>query len=158
MLNVPGQKPFMLHETQVFPQQTLYKAYNEEEVELKEHFKCVPISDISANANIISSHTIYKIKFDENDNLRLKGRIAPHGNEDSQREELRSDCTMCAPVGIRVVATVATIRHWRITKADVKTAFHKTGKADCDVFVVPPRECKDKRHYWLLQVLSLIHI
>ena len=61
---------------------------------------------------------------------------------------------MCAPVGIRVVATVATIRHWRITKADVKTAFHKTGKADCDVFVVPPRECKDKRHYWLLQVAT----
>lgn len=57
---------------------------------------------------------------------------------------------MCSPIGIRVILTTAAIRKWIITRADVKAAFLKTGTAERDVYVRPPRESRDRRHYWLL--------
>lgn len=44
---------------------------------------------------------------------------------------------------------------WRLTKIDVKTAFFQTGQAARDVYVVPPKKCKDRHQVlWLLLTAS----
>lgn len=145
-----GQKPFMLHHAQGFPQYVITNAYEAEELVFKKFVKCVPKSDVPTDANIISSHTVYKLKVQDDESLCLKARIAPHGNEDSLKSDLKSECSMCSPLGIRVVLTLTAIRRWPIVKADVKSAFLQTGEAQRDVYVRPPRESRDRRHYWLL--------
>lgn len=85
----------MFHHAQRFPQYVILNAYDAEEVEFKKHVKTVFKSDIPPNANVISSHTIYKIKTEENNQLRLKARIAPHGNEDNMKDQLKQT-VVCA--------------------------------------------------------------
>lgn len=150
MMDTIDQKPFMFHHAQVFPQYVILNAYQPEKLEFKKVFKCVPVVDIPSDANIISSHIVYKSKVEDEESLRLKARIEPHGNKDSQRLEMKSDSSMCSPVGIRVVLTIAAIRRWNFVKADVKAACLQTGEAKRDVYVCPPREICDRHHYWLL--------
>lgn len=140
----------MRHHAEGYQQPVLFKAYQEEELEFLKTVSVIPRSSLPRNANVISSHTIYKIKITDDDGLKLKARIAPHGNEDSIKEDLKSDCNMCSPSGVRVVLCIASIKGWRITKADVKAAFLQTGQALRDVYVIPPRECTSKDVYWLL--------
>lgn len=52
---------------------------------------------------------------------------------------------MCPPTGIRSVLMMAAMMAWPLGKAAVKSAFLKTGATQSDVYVVPPRECTDKR-------------
>lgn len=89
---------------------------------------------------------MYKIKVREEEELRWKARITPHGNEYSIKFELKSDCSMCLPLGICMVLTVAMVKTWIIIKPDVKEAFLKTGEAKRDAYVCPPRESKDRHH------------
>lgn len=49
------------------------------------HSLHLPIADILSRANVISSHTLYKVKVKDDHQIRLKVRIASHGNEDSIR-------------------------------------------------------------------------
>lgn len=114
------------------------------------HVKRVPIGEVPDNANIISPQTVYKIKVEGDDFPPFRARIASRENEDSLKFELRSDCVMCPPLGFRIVLTISAINSWIIFRADVKAAFIKTGETSRDVYVCPPRESKDRRHYWLL--------
>lgn len=91
MLDMIGQKPFVFHHAQGFPQYVILNADQMEELELKKIFKCVPIFDVPTDANIISSHIVYKIKVEDDDSLHLKDRIAPHGIEESLRYDMKSD-------------------------------------------------------------------
>lgn len=125
----------------------MYSAYEKEELQFKNHVKPGSINDTLADANFISSHTIYKIKIVENGSQKLKSRIAPHCNVYSRKDQLKSDCCMCIPVGICIVLSIASINKWTITKSDDKAVFLKTGPAQIDVYVRPPRESKDKMHY-----------
>lgn len=51
----------------------------------------VPSEDhsILADANLITSHVVYKFKMDENGTKDLKARIVPHGNHDSEKVVIR---------------------------------------------------------------------
>lgn len=83
--------------------------------------------------------------------MKLKARIAPHGNEDSMKYQLRSDCSQCTPTGIRVLLSLATLYEWRISKIDVTSAFLQTGHAERDVHVRPPAESYQRKWFlWLL--------
>lgn len=55
---------------------------------------------VSVGANIISIHTIYKIKTNGDEKLQVMALIAPHDNEKCRREELRSHCNIFSPVVI----------------------------------------------------------
>lgn len=79
MLNYFGNKAFMGHQAQGFPQFALVNAYNAEETIFKKTVKPVHISEIPPDANIISSHVIYKVKMNDDKSLKLKAKIAPHG-------------------------------------------------------------------------------
>lgn len=58
---------------------------------------------------------------------------------------------MCPPSGFRIVASIASLRKWQLTKIDVKTAFLQAGKAERDVFVLLPTKSSDRgKCLWLL--------
>ncbi len=154
-----GNRSFLLHHASGYDQFPLVKAYKEEEEEFLKTVKRIPRKKVPRNANIIGSHTIYKLKRNDDESLKLKARIAPHGNEDSDTELLRTDCNMCSPVGVRVVYVVATIYGWIVIRIDGKTAFLQTGRASRNVYVIPPREsfCKDELWLLLTAVYGLIN-
>lgn len=145
-----GNKPFLKYESQGFCQAPVINSYKKEEESFLKTVKQVCKNTVPTDANIINSHTLYKIKMDENSRLKLKARIAPHGNEDSLKTVLRSDCCMCSPVGIRVILMIAAMKKWKVSNADVTSAFLQTGKAARKVYVVPPRESGHKDKLWLL--------
>lgn len=83
--------------------------------------------------------------------MKLKARIAPHGNEDAMKEELTKDCATCSPAGLRILESVAALFGWTVIRIDAKSAFLQTGKADRKVYVIPPNESEMKStHLWLL--------
>ena len=86
-----GHKDFMKSHAQGLPSYVMQRAYKREEAAFKKTVKCVPISEFPANANIISSHVIYKVKLKDDDDLDMNSRIAPHGHKDVLRFELKTD-------------------------------------------------------------------
>ena len=110
-------------------------AYKKEEEKFLLNVEVVPRSSIPRDANIIGCHTVYKIKLNDDKSLKLKARIAPHENEDSEKENLHTKCCMCPPLGIRVMNIIATQRKWRIVRVDADSAFLQTGPAQRKVYV-----------------------
>lgn len=107
-------------------------------------------NSVPRDANIISGHVIYKVKVLDDATFKLKTRIAPHGNEDSDKSLMKTDCCMCLPLGIRVVLATETVRQWRLVRVDVKALFLQSGPAARAVYDIPPRECARRNELWLL--------
>lgn len=151
MLEYFGNKPFLRHHAQGFDQFPLVNAYKAEEETFLKTARPVPKDKIPPSSNIISSHTLYKVKMNDDGSLKLKARIAPHGNEDDLKDTLSKDCSTCPPTGLRILESIASLFGWTLYKADVKAAFLQTGLAQRDVYVRPPRESEMKgTHLWLL--------
>ncbi len=153
-----GNKQFMKHEAQGFDQYPINNAYKIEEESFLKNVKVIPLSKISAQdkqkMNIIGSHTLYKLKRKDDKSLKIKGRIAPHGNEDALKELLTKDCTMCPPTGIRIVESTASLYGWVVVRGDSKSAFLQL-MANRDVYVKPPRESSMRNtHLWLLLITA----
>jgi len=70
------------------------------------------------------------------------------------KDMMLTDCSICPPHGFRIVLFVAAIFKWRITHADVLTAFLQTGDAKRSVYVKPPYESAQRGVYWLLLVAT----
>lgn len=98
MLQFFGNRSFMRHEAQGFPEDVIYNAFDKDEHVCKRTVQQVPLADVLDRANILASHTIYKVKFCDDSSLQLKARIVPHGNERDLHGEHRNDCAMCSPV------------------------------------------------------------
>ena len=146
-----GNKPFLKFQAQGFEQYILSAAYKKEEESFLKTVKIIPKESLPQDANIIRSHTLYKIKVSDDGTKKLKSRIAPHGNEDSMRLELTTDCATCSPAGLRIIDSIASLLGWLVTRVDAKTAFLQTGKAQREVFVIPPVESEMRStHVWLL--------
>lgn len=138
----------MRHHPQGFEQSVVIKSYKAEEEEFKKKMSVILKSDLSTNSNIMSSHVIYEIKINDDNYFKLKARISSHGNEYSNKTDLKSECNMRSPCGVRIVLSIASIKGWRITKDDVKAAFLQTVMAHRDICVNPSRESPYKDHYW----------
>ena len=146
-----GNKPFLKHHAQDFDQYPLINACKEEEGTFLKTVRPVPHNKIPPGSNIISSHTLYKLKQNDDGSLKLKARIAPHGNKDNMKYFLSKDCTTCPPTELRILESIASLYSWKVYKADVKAAFLQTGEAKRDVYVRPPKESLMKStHLWLL--------
>lgn len=74
-----GNRPFLQHQAKAFEQSPLVNAYRKVEVKFLMNVKTVPRSSVPKSANIIGSHTIYKLKLNDDQSLKLKAHIAPHG-------------------------------------------------------------------------------
>lgn len=49
------------------------------------------VAQITVGANDITSHVFYKVKLLDSGQKMIKARIAPHGNKDRERGELKTD-------------------------------------------------------------------
>ena len=145
-------KEFLIHQAEGLPSYILSKSYRDEENAFVNQCIRVHKSDVPRNANVIRSHVLYKIKTRDDASLTCKARIAPHGNEDRDREHFRTDSACCPPVGIRILFSLSVMFQWYLTKIDVKSAFLQTGSAQRDVYVIPPKESADRGFVWLLTV------
>lgn len=85
-----------------------------------------------------NSHTLYKVKHNNDGSQKLKARIAPHGNEDDFKHILSKYFATCPPTGLCVLKSIALLFAWTLCKANVKAAFVQTGAAERDVYVKPP--------------------
>eukprot|EP00178_Gracilaria_changii_P001336 TRINITY_DN1187_c0_g1_i1.p1 TRINITY_DN1187_c0_g1~~TRINITY_DN1187_c0_g1_i1.p1 ORF type:complete len:639 (-),score=88.06 TRINITY_DN1187_c0_g1_i1:5196-7112(-) len=149
--DVLGSKEFMLHESHGLPHFVTQNAYNKEQHAFMKTVRQIPVDAVPEDANVIHSHVFYKIKKCDDGSFVLKARIAPHGNEDRDKAQLKTDSASCPPVGIRLLLSVAVINRWSLAKIDFKSAFLQTGEATRDVYMIPPRECETRRRfYWLL--------
>lgn len=147
--DVLGYRPFHRHQCQAFDQWLIISSYIEDEKIIFENVKVVPRSAVSKSANIICSHVIYRIKSDDKNLFKFRARIAPHGNEDSEKDNLHIDCCLCPQIGIPFFLCVtASKMKWRVVRFDNQSAFLKTGKPSRDVSVRPPAECS-QRHFVL---------
>lgn len=74
------------------------------------YIKIAKRSNLPPDANTIS-HVAYKFKLNDDLSLKLKARIAPHGNEDNDKDVMKTDCCMCFPLGIRVVLSISSYKN-----------------------------------------------
>lgn len=56
------------------------EAYEIEEEAILKTGKVVPKDEVPDGANIVNSHTIYKVKVNNDASHKMKARISPHGN------------------------------------------------------------------------------
>ena len=103
-----GHKDFMKFQAQGLQSFLLSNAYYKEEESFKDTVETVTISQVPENANVITSHVIYKVKKNDDGSFKMKARIAPHGNKDLDRDQLKTDSAVCPPVGVRILW-----RNWR---------------------------------------------
>lgn len=124
-----GNEPFLRHQSRVFPSYTLLHAYQAKAKE-KNFRKTVltrHITDFPNNSNIIASHTLYKVTISDDQAPKFKCQILSHLNEDNSRYSILSDCSMCRLSEFCIIATIASLNIWRLTRVDVKTSFLQTG-------------------------------
>lgn len=65
--------------------------------------------NLPLGANVISSHVVYKLKPEENYNMRLKARICPQGNRERMKDEVRKDSTTAHFDVIRLMLAIVTL-------------------------------------------------
>lgn len=140
VLEAHGNRPFLRNEAQSIGQAVMINAYTNEEQNFLNNVKILPRSSNSWCASIISSHTVYKLKQIYDKSLRLKAHIATHGDENSDKDNLHTECCMGPPVGIWIVATTPSTKKWRIVRMDAESSLLQTAAASRKVYVIPSSE------------------
>lgn len=103
----------------------------------------VPIDYVPDDAYVVNSHVLYKkLKNNDGKSIALKARIAPHGNEEKDKDILTTNCQSCPPGGNRIVLSVASLKRWETKIADAKDSFLKTEQASSELYVIPHAESK----------------
>lgn len=74
--------------------------------------KCAPISSASSEVYVISSHVLYKVKLFEDISLQMKSRVAPHGNQDRDFDNLKTDSSSILSTSIRIFLSVSVMFEW----------------------------------------------
>lgn len=80
-----GNKEFLLSHDQGLPTHVNESAYVAEQDTFLKTCREVAISDVPKSENVISSHTIYKIKTLDDGSRLCKARITPYGNKARRR-------------------------------------------------------------------------
>ena len=92
--------------------------------------------DIQKNGNIICSHHFFNVKQDgEQDKLKLKCRLVPHGNKDVDKDEVRKDSATAQFSIIRLLLSLAVIFQFNIASLDVKSAYLQAGEFPRDIYM-----------------------
>lgn len=109
--------------------------------------RCLEVDerDVPRDANVVGSHMIYKVKSEENERKRLKGRLCPHGNHDDLKGKIRSDSATAQWEVIRLLLSLVVILRFFIGCVDIKGAYLQSGSITRLLYVRPPRECGGMR-------------
>lgn len=94
MLRVFDKNPLMFHKYRSFPPYETANAYNLEEISFDSTIRIILTPEIPQRDIVMSAHVICNVNIEDDDFLLLKARIAPHGNDNSAVQYLRSECSM----------------------------------------------------------------
>lgn len=97
-------------------------------------YTTVAADDVQRQANVITSHVVYKIKTDEDGRRAMKARIVPHGNHDVQKDDIRKDSSNAPLFIVRLFLSLATFMGFRSETIDIKGAFPQSGPITRDIF------------------------
>lgn len=110
MINVPRNKLFLRYQAQKVPFYLMINGYEEKDAVFVKTVINIHIFRIQKDADIISSHVICKLQFNDDMDLSLKTRIVPHRNENSLKGELKTDCCFCPPAVVCVVLSISCMK------------------------------------------------
>lgn len=82
----------------------------------------------------------FKVKTDDDGDLKLKRRIVVHGNRDSEKDTVRSECAAADMPIVRLVLSLEAPMGFNFGTADIMGAFMQRGPIRRDVYVRPSRE------------------
>lgn len=85
----------------------------------------------------------------------LKFRITSHGSEESLKDVIIKNCSMCSPTGLCILSSLAIFLGWIILFANAVTAFLRTRKATRDVYVQSPNESSMRATHLCLLKMAL---
>lgn len=97
------------------------------------------------DANLSTSHVVYKLQSDEEGNKVQKARIVPHGNHDGEKDEIRKDSSTAQFFVIRILLFIVTFLGVRLGMADINGAYLKSGPMKLEICARPPPEWKGRR-------------
>ena len=98
------------------------------------------MSSIPRGANIISSHHLFQVKTGgEEDKLRLKCRMVPHGDRDRDKESVRKASAIAQFPVIRLVLSIAAVLNMVIATIEIKGAYLQGGYFSRDIYFRPPK-------------------
>lgn len=117
----------------------------EHESNWSDAYETVVEKDVPREANIITSHVVYKVKTDEQGERELKARIVPHGNRDLEKDSIRKDSATAQLCVIRLLLSIVTFLGFRLGFADIKGAYLQSGPIQRQIYVRPPKEWQGTR-------------
>lgn len=118
-----------------------YDAAMEEELEnWKKKIKPIHINELPPDANLASSHTVRKLKVNDDGARRFKARTCPYGNHDRDKGKARADSEVAAPASCRMMLSMAALHSVTLLKVDVKEAFMQSGPIERAIRVRPPKD------------------
>lgn len=88
-------------------------------------------------ANVVSLHIVYKVKSD-NGKLKLKERIVPHGNRDSEKYTVRKDSASADMFLTRLFLSIGVMMGLKFAVVDMQGAYMKSGPIRRDIYVGKP--------------------
>lgn len=107
------------------------------------------------DANLLSTHFVFKIKKSENGERNLKARLVVHGNRDDEKDDVRKDAIAADMTTTRLVLALGMIMNFTFGVADIKGAYMQSGPAHREIFIIPPAAYKKRRRvYWKLLALA----
>lgn len=110
--------------------------------------------EVPRDANVISSHWVYKIKKATNGTLRLKGRLVLHGNRDDEKDVIRKDSAAADMLIVRIVIAIGTLLGFSFASTDIKGAYMQSGPILRHIYVRPPSGLGfDRNTFWHLTKL-----
>ena len=118
------------------------------EVDNFKHFDVyeeIPKDNIDQGTSIISSRWIIQ----EKDCGKVKARIVARGYEEG--EMLFVDAPTVDKTSLRIILTIATMKKWKCSSLDVKSAFLQSHKLDRTVYLNPPKDIRKKNIIWRIK-------
>lgn len=118
---------------------------HEHEENWKASYVEVKESDLPHDTNIVTPHSIYKVKRNNNVEMRLKGRIMVYRNRYNYKDEIREDFAAAYMVFIRLILSIDTLLVFKFVGAHVKGVYMQSGRINRKVYFKPPRDYYPKR-------------
>lgn len=140
--SVIKNKDVLERELEWVPRWLLDKAIQKEKDNYRSAFQEVDVASLPRDANIITSHHFFGIKYDgQTEKLKLKCRMVPHGNKDQDKDLIRKDSATAQFPAIRLVFSTAVILGLDIASLDIKSAYLQAGRLSRErpVYVRPPK-------------------
>lgn len=149
--SVIGFKQVTESEIQFAPEWILNDALSTElEENWNSAYTVVKSSELPRDANIIGSHTVYRVKEDDDGHLKMKARLVLHGNRDKDRFTVRRDSASADLAAVRLLISLSQILKFCIATADIKGAYMQSGPIKRTLFVRPPKKLCQKGMVWKL--------